>query len=290
MKKIIFLLLFVFFCFSVSAQKQYSVNGESFKLKTEVNGTINLLWTLIDRKYRYFVEKDGTIIELVNTKNDNKKFQEEYKVVLNNLTKGSGLSTEKVKLTLYSLRNFINGYNSSKNPNYIPANDAVVQSLLLIFGGITNNPFTENTSNTNNMLIGFEIEVFEASNLPRHSIYLEFQQRFQSNAYKYSLTQFGIGYRFRFLNKKRFSIYANIMAATYSFTKQTISFLEDDVLIEQEVSENGFNAPFIFGVGVDFRATDHSFITLTYNDLFALLLDNNGDFSTSFSLGYKFKL
>ena len=290
MKKIIFLLLFVFFCFSVSAQKQYSVNGESFKLKTEVNGTINLLWTLIDRKYRYFVEKDGTIIELVNTKNDNKKFQEEYKVVLNNLTKGSGLSTEKVKLTLYSLRNFINGYNSSKNPNYIPANDAVVQSLLLIFGGITNNPFTENPSNTNNMLIGFEIEVFEASNLPRHSIYLEFQQRFQSNAYKYSLTQFGIGYRFRFLNKKRFSIYANIMAATYSFTKQTISFLEDDVLIEQEVSENGFNAPFIFGVGVDFRATDHSFITLTYNDLFALLLDNNGDFSTSFSLGYKFKL
>jgi len=290
MKKIIFLLLFVFFCFSGSAQKQYSVNGESFKLKAEVNGTIDLLWTLIDREYRYFVQKDGTVIELVNTKNDNKKFQEEYKIVLKKLIEESVLSTEKVKLTLYSLRIFINKYNSLQDPNYIPVNDAIVQSLLLIFGGTTNNPFTENPSNTNNMLFGFEIEVFEASNIPRHSIYFEFQQRFQSNDYKYSLTQFGIGYRFRFVNKKRFSIYTNVIAATYSFTKGTISFLEFDVLIEQEVSENGFNAPFIFGVGIDFRATDHSFITLTYNDLFALLLDNNGNFSTSFSLGYKFKL
>ncbi len=290
MKKIIFLLLFVFFCFSGTAQKQHIINGETYQLKTEVNGTISLHWNIIDRQYHYFVEKDGIITELVNTKDKTKKFQEEYKVTLSNLTKGSGLNTDKVKLTLYSLRNFINDYNFSQDPNYLATNDAVVQSLLLIFGGATNNPFTENTSNTNNMLIGAEIEVFESSNLPRHSIYLQFQHRFRSDAFEYSQTQFGLGYRFRFLNKKTFSIYANILTSTYSFNKQIISFLDADVLTEQEISENGFNVPFIFGVGVDFKASDHSYITLTYNELFALLLDNKGKFSTNISLGYKFKL
>ena len=79
-------------------------------------------------------------------------------------------------------------------------------------------------------------------------------------------------------------------AATYSFSKQTITFLVADVLSEIEISRNGFNAPFIFGIGLDFRVSDHSFITLTYNELFALLLENKGDFSTNISLGYKFKL
>ncbi len=290
MKRIFFLLLFVGFSFSVSAQKQYTINGETFELKTEVNGTIDLLWNVIDREYRYFVIKGGMINELVNTKGDTKKFQEEYKVILNNLTKGSGLNTNRVKLTLYSLRNFINEYNASQDSNYVAINDAVVQSILLIFGGVTNSPFIENINNTNNILFGAEIEVFEASNLPRHSIYLQFQHRFQSDSFEYSQTQFGVGYRFRFLNKKTFSVYANILASTYSFNKQTITYFNFDVLSEIEISENGFSVPFIFGVGVDFRVTDHSFITLTYNELFALLLDNNGNLSTNISLGYKFNL
>ena len=176
MKKIIFLLLFIFSCFSVSAQKHYTINGETFKLKTEVTGTIDLLWSIINRQYHYFVEKDGTITELVNTKSSNKKFEEEYKVTLNNLTKGSGLNTDKVKLTLYSLRNFINQYNISQDPNYVAANDAIVQSMLLVFGGITNSPFVENINNTSNILFGAEIEVFEATNIPRHSFYLQVQQ------------------------------------------------------------------------------------------------------------------
>ncbi len=291
MKKIVFLLLFIFFCFSVSAQKHYTINGETYKLKTEVNGgTINLHWNIIDRQYHYFVEKDNIITELLNTKDKTKKFQKEYKVTLNNLTKGSGLNTDKVKLNLYSLRNFINQYNISQDPNYVAANDAIVQSMLLVFGGITNSPFVANINNTNNVLFGAEIEVFEATNIPRHSFYFQVQHRFQSDAFEYSQTQFGLGYRFRFLKKKTFSVYANVLAATYNFTKKTISFLEIDILSEQEISENGFNSPFIFGVGIDFRTTDHSFITFTYNELFALLLDNKGNFPTNISLGYKIKL
>ena len=290
MKKMCFLFLFVVFCFNAFAQEQYTINGKTYTLKTEVNGTIDLLWNIFNRKYRYFVRKDGMITELVNTKGNTKKFQKEYKATLNNLTKGSGLSTDKVNLTLYSLRNFINKYNSLQDPDYVATNDAVVQSLLLIFGGITNSPFIKNINNTNNILIGAEIEVFEAKNIPHHSIYFLFQHRFQSDAFKYSQTQLGLGYRFRFLKKKTFSVYANVLAATYNFNKQTITFFDMDVFLEKEISENGFNVPFIFGVGADFRITDHSFITLSYNELFALFLNNKDNFSTTISLGYKFYL
>ena len=162
--------------------------------------------------------------------------------------------------------------------------------MLLIFGGITNNPFVENIDNTSNLLFGAEIEFFEATNIPRHSFYLQVQHIFQSNAFEYSQTQFGLCYRFRFLKKKTFSVYANVLAATYNFNKKTISFYESDVLTEQEISENGFNVPFVFGVGVDFRITNKSFITFTYNEIFALLLENKGNFPTNISLGYKIKL
>ena len=67
MKKILFLILFVGFSFSALAQKQYTINGKTYELKTEVNGTIDLLWNIFDRKYRYFIRKDSMITELVNT-------------------------------------------------------------------------------------------------------------------------------------------------------------------------------------------------------------------------------
>ena len=111
MKKLIFLLLLALFCFSATAQKQYTINGETLELKTEISGTIDLLWNIIDNEYRYFVKKDETITELVNTKGETKKFQEEYKIILSNLTEGNSLNTDDVKLTLYSLRNFVNEYN-----------------------------------------------------------------------------------------------------------------------------------------------------------------------------------
>lgn len=290
MKKLFFLLIFVLFCFSASTQEQYTINGETLVLKTEAKGAIDLLWTITDREFRYFIKKDGNITELKNTKGSTKKFQEEYKVILNNLTKGSELNTSKVKFTLYSLRNLINEYNSSQDPNYVAIKDATVQSILLIFGGVSNSPLISNPDNISTPLFGAEIEVFEATNLPSHSIYFKFQHRFQRDSFKNSQTQFGVGYRFRFLNKKTFSFYANILAATYSFNKQTVTFLDSDVLSENEISRNGFSAPFIFGVGVDFKVSDHSFIALTYNELFALLLENKGNFSTHFALGYKFKL
>ena len=292
MRKIIFLLLFILFCFSASAQKQYTINGETLELKTEVTGTIDLLWNIIDHEYRYFVRKDNVITELVNTRGNNNKFQEEYKTALSGLTKDSGLNTSDVKLTLYDLGNFINKYNASQDSNYIIASkEAIIKSRLLVFGGVTNSPFINNPDNINNPQFGAEIEVFEGNILPRHTLFFEIKHVLNNDEFKYSTTQLSLGYRFRFINTEKFILYANMVFGTYNFSKNTLSFInEADAIITEEITNNGFDAPFAFGIGADFKITPNSFITLNYNELFALFVDSQDNFSTNIALGYKFNL
>jgi hypothetical protein len=292
MKKIIFLLLFTLFCLSVSAQKQYIINDETYELKTELSGSINLLWNIIDGKYRYFVKNDDTITELVNTKGTTKKFQEEYKTILNNITKGSALSTDKVNLTLYSLRNFINKYNASVDSDYVSTSKkAVIKTRLLVFAGITNSPFINNPDNINNPQFGAEIEIFEGHVLPRHAIFFGVKHILSNDEFKYSTTQLGLGYRFRFINTEAFNLYTNVIFGAYNFSKSTFTYLNEvDELITEKNTGNGFNSPFSIGVGTDFKVSTNSYITISYNELFALFLDNKDNFSTNISLGYKINL
>ena len=78
---------------------------------------------------------------------------------------------------------------------------------------------------------------------------------------------------------------------TYNFSKNTLSFInEADVIITEEITNNGFDAPFAFGIGADFKITSNSFITLNYNELFAFFVDSQDNFSTNITLGYKFNL
>ncbi|MFT5217601.1 MAG: hypothetical protein ACI83H_002741 [Glaciecola sp.] len=56
------------------------------------------------------------------------------------------------------------------------------------------------------------------------------------------------------------------------------------------IKENGFEVPLAFGIGADIKLSETSFLSLTYNELFALLLENEGNFSSSFAVGYKFIL
>ena len=292
MKKIILLLLFVLFCFSTSAQKQYTIKGETLELKTEVTGTIDLLWNIIDREYRYFVRKNEVIIELINARGNDNKFQEEYKTTLSELTKDSGLNTSDVKLTLYDLGNFINKYNASQDSNYVIASkEAIIKSRLLVFGGVTNSPFINNPDNINNPQFGAEIEIFEGNILPRHTLFFEIKHVLNNDEFKYSTTQLSLGYRFRFINTEKFILYTNVVFGAYNFSKNTLSFInEADVIITEEITNNGFDAPFTFGIGADFKITSNSFITLKYNELFALFVDSQDNFSTNIALGYKFNL
>lgn len=269
------------------SQETYTVNGETLDLKTEIDGKLDLLWNVIDGKYRYFVKtEDGSITELKNTKDDNNDYQEEYKSTLSSLTNGN--STDKLKLTLYSLRNYIDSYNASVDTSYTSTStESNVQFRLGFSGGITNNPFVGNPDNTKTPLIGAELEIYEANVLPRHSGFLQARHAFENDDFKYSTSELSLGYRFRFINKERFSIYGQVKLATINFSNFT--FLDENDM-EVDSNETSFDIPFIFGVGSDIKVGNNSYITIIYGELFALLLDNQGNFSTDIAIGYKFNL
>ena len=282
------LLLILCFAFQLNySQETYTINGETLELKTEISGQLDLLWNIIDGKYRYFVRsEDGNIKELKNTKDSNNKFQEEYKSALSELTKG--MSTDKLKLTLYSLRNYLDAYNASVDSNYTSSStESSVQFRLGFSGGVTNNPFVGNPDNTITPMIGAELEIFEANVLPRHSGFLQARHAFDSDDFPYSTTELSLGYRYRFINKETFSIYGQFKLATLNFSNVTFS---DENNMEVDSSDTSFDIPFIFGVGSDIKVGENSFITIIYGELFAILLDNQGNFSTDIAVGYKFNL
>lgn len=292
MKKLLLIICFLLSYWQTNAQDTYKINDESLELITEVDGTLDLLWNIIDGKYRYFIRtNDGSIVELKNTKGDSKKFQEEYKITLDNLTSGSGLSSEKVNLTLYSLKTFVDQYNLKSDSNY---QTQISKSKLLFrlgfFGGITNSPFISNPDNLKTPLFGAELEVLETTNLTRHALFMQLKHVLEQEELLYSTTELSLGYRFRFINKETFSFYGNVKFATLNFSNATVVINNNGVLTSEKINETAFDVPLIFGVGADIRITKNSFVTLAYNELFALFLDNQGNFSTDFTLGYKFNL
>jgi len=291
MKKLIITLSLLLFCFSGFSQESYTINGDTLQLKTEVDGKLDLLWNIIDGKYRYFVKtEDNNVQELVNTKPDDSKFQEEYKQVLSNLT---GQSTKDVDLTLFSLKEFIKAYNESATNVSYDDDKAYLALRLGFFGGLTNSPFVGNPDNTTVPFFGTELEFFEQSDMPRHAGFLGIRHAIDNDDFPYSETQISLGYRFRFINKPKFNIYGNVKLVTYSFSNSEFTFEDSDnpgTFITEKESESTFDAPLIFGLGADIKISENSFITLTYAEIFAAFLDLEADFPVDFAIGYKFNL
>jgi hypothetical protein len=290
MKKIICLLCLILSFAFTEAQETYTIDGEILELKTEVNGKLDLLWNIIDGKYRYFVRTENdNVIELKNTKLEG-KFQQEYKALLNELTNES-MSTKRLNLTLFSLKEFIDKHNSNTDASY--QSTAVRNKLhfrLGVFGGITNSPFITNPDNLTTPQLGGELEVLDADQISRHAVFLQAKHVLEQDELQYSTTELSLGYRFRFINKASFSLYGNVKFATLNFTSATVLVNNNDIITSEQISQTAFDVPFIFGVGTDIRITENSFITIAYNELFAILLDNQGNFSQDFTVGYKFNL
>ena len=198
------------------------------------------------------------------------------------------MATDKLKLTLYSLRNYLDAYNASVDASYTSTTtESNVKFRLGFSGGLTNNPFVGNPDNIKTPIIGAELEIYEANVLPRHSGFLQARHTFENDDFKYSTTELSLGYRFRFINKESFSIYGQVKLATLNFSN--VTFLNQDNL-EVNSNETAFDIPFIFGIGSDIKVGNNSYITIIYGELFALLLDNQGNFSTDIAIGYKFNL
>jgi hypothetical protein len=294
MKNLIFLLCF-FACYtSVLAQESYTINNETFQLKTEVEGDIDLLWNIIENKYRYFVrDNNGNIQELVNTKDTNSKYQEEYKSILKSLIQGSSIPIEDLDLTLYSLKQFFKGYNETKGDYGYKDDKVKMQTRLGLFGGLTNQPFIENPENTTVAFFGTELEIFEETTMPTHTGVFSLKHALDNDDFKYSATQLALAYRFRFINTKTFNIYANVKLATFTASKSTFTYEDPDnpgTFISDESKGSTFEAPFIFGIGSDIKISDNSFITLAYHEIFAVFLESNSNFPMDFAIGYKFNM
>ena len=292
MKKLIFLCCFLLSCSLLKAQESYVVKGETLQLKTEVDGKLDLLWNIIDNEYRYFIRtSDDAIIELQNTRDDNDRYQEEYRTTLQNAT--SGMSAKKVNLTLPSLISFVEDYNKTLDTTFESTHSkSKAQMRLSIFGGITNSPFVTNPDNVKTPVFGAELEVMEGRELPRHSGFLQLRHVLEDkDKLPYSTTEVSLGYRFRLIKSNVFNLFADVKVATVNFSKSTVPIAANGgVVTIQEVSDTAFDVPFVFGIGTDIRVSKSSFITLGYNQLFAAFLDNQGNFSTDVTLGYRLKL
>lgn len=277
---------------NTNAQDTYTINGETYQLKTEVNGSIDLLWNIIDGQYRYFIKKDNSIEELVNTKGSDGTYQEQYISTLKSFSSDATISYDKVKLLLYSLKDFVNEYNATVDSSYsYNTNKIAVKTRLGFFGGMTNIPFVTNPDNDLSPTIAAEFELYDDNIAKRHAAFIGLRHIFKNKELQYSSTEASLGYRYRFIYKQGFNIYANVKLATFTASKNVVTYLdESDQQISREVSGNSFDAPVIFGLGADIKITENGFLTLSYGELFALFFDNGDNFSTDFSIGYKFNL
>lgn len=286
MKYLVFIALFMVICTPLSAQEKIDINGKTYDLITEVEGELDLFWNVIDKQYRYFVKtNEGNILELLNTKKEN-RFQEEYKAQLNNLIENNSVSTSHLKFTLQDLKQFVRNYNKLFGSTYNETNETL-KWRSGFFGGITNQPFVTNPNNTTVPFFGAELEGLPSSENSRHAGFFSIIHALDNDDFEYSSTQLALGYRYRFIKKSSYNIYGNLRFATYTFSKQTFRF---NGLPNETINESNFQVPCSFGLGADIKVGENSFLTMAYNELFAVLINNAGNFPVDFAIGYKFGL
>ena len=171
------ILIFMLFASNFYAQQNHSVNGENYSLKTDVEGSITLLWNTIDGEYRYFIKKEKAITELKNTK-FNGKYQQEYKEVLGSQTADADISADKVYLNLPSLNAFFSEYNKLRDPNFVQEKKSIgLKFRLGAFAGFSNSVYTENPNNDTQALAGIDFEILDPIKLMRHAIVFQFFER-----------------------------------------------------------------------------------------------------------------
>ena len=292
MKHLLSYLLFAFLFIATNtyAQETYTVNGEQLELKTEVEGSITLLWNIIDGEYRYFIKKGTTITELTNTKTDG-HYQEEYHQVLQFNTSDEELSENKVKLTTQSLSNYFEDYNKLKDPTFVvKENNINLKTRLGAFVGITNAVYSDNVTNQTLPTLGLEFEIVENNKLKRHSIVFQFKQTFENSEYKYSASQISLNYRFKFIKKEKIDVFINTKIAAYTF--ESVPRLVDNEDTDEILvisSEDNFSALMSFGIGADYKL-GNGYLTFIYGDIVSIVEGSNGEFPIDFTIGYKFNL
>lgn len=291
MKKIVLITVFLLSSLFVNAQETYTIDGLTIQLKTATEGELDLLWNIIDSQYRYFVKtEDNQLLELINTQNDNKEYQEQFKATLKDIT-NNNIDVSQVDMTLPSLVRFIEQYNASVDPNYKSMNSKLDAEFRAgIFGGITNSPFVGNPENVKSAVFGAEFEMLAGVN-KRHSGYFQLRNVAEKDDFKYKTTELSLGYRYRFVKTSNFSLYGDVKFATLNFTQATITYENNEsIIVTEHIDETAFDLPLIIGIGTDIKLSAIIYANLSYNQIFAIFLKNQGNFSSDITLGLKIKL
>lgn len=286
--KIILIALFSCWAFPLAAQETFIINEDTLQLKREVRGPLSLYWTEENHRYRYFVQKEDRIIELKNTNGN-----QEYKEQLQKLTGETEVKTRDVLFVLYSLKHFANTYNARVQEDYV-TNEATddIQQRIGLFTGLSNNIYTENPENVLVPVVGLEYEFYDPNLAPRHSAFVQLRHSFKQDDYRYTSTQLSLNYRLKVLYHSNFDLHINTRLATIFYSEDKVPVTNDKGEVIAVKDDNGFTftAPISFGVGSDIQITPNSFITLGYNDIFAIVWDSNGSFPLDFTVGYKYNL
>ena len=275
---------------SIHAQETVTVDGQNYTLYVETNGTIDLLYNKIDGEFRYFARKGNTVTELKNTK-PNHEYQEEYKAKLKMLTADENPATEDVSFNMPSLKAFFDRYNALKDPNYA-AKDYNVKLInrLGAFAGVTNNVYFLNPKNKLAPQVGIDFELTGEKMLKRHALVVQFVQQFASSEYDFSFTEFSLNYRFKFIKNQKVDVFVNTKFASYVHISRDINVTNNNGTTENFSGSGGdLRVPASFGLGADI-SLGKGFLTLNYNDIVSLGLENNGEFPVNLSVGYKFGL
>ncbi|WP_339610510.1 hypothetical protein [uncultured Planktosalinus sp.] len=267
------------------AQKNYTVNGNTYSLKTEVEGPLTLLWNVIDNEYRYFTKKENEITELKNTR-VNGKYQEEYKQTLIQLTSDHSVDVSKTNLTLPGLRTYVNQYNKLADHNFIETStEFKLETRLGVFAGISNNTSTTNPENVFAPLAGLEFEITDNVVLRRHAIVFQFRHSFTADQYDLTFSQVALNYRFKFIHTDNLAVFAQ--AKLFTLTFSTLDENNSEGL--EELKNTSLNAPLGLGLGMDYKL-GNGYLTFGINDLVSPGNDTNDEFSMDVTLGYKFRL
>jgi hypothetical protein len=278
------LIVFIFFATgTLSAQINTEIDGNTVLLKKATDGKLDLYYCFFQRQYYFFIVKeDGSLMAL----KEDPQEPEYYKTRLSELT--GGFETKRpLSYDLSSLQNYINDYHRSLNPDYQPYKiPAKIGWYATLFAGITNSPFVSNPDNISNPLAQMEIEFSENVPAPRHTGIFQLRHTFKTKDFDYRSTELSLGYRYRFLRKEGFSVFAQVKAVTFSFSE--VNFMEEDE--ELTIERTAFDAPFVFGIGADLKIGRNSYLTFIYSELFALFTENQGNFPLDFAIGYKLKL
>lgn len=279
-------IVFIFlFAATTIAQENYTVIGNTYSLKTEVEGSLTLLWNVIDSEYRYFAKKGNDIVELKNTRVDG-KYQEEYKQTLRELTADNPEVASKTNLTLADLRSYFNAYNKKMDPAYeVKSTSVELSTRLGVFAGMSNNTATRNPENVFAPLYGVEFEVTDTVMLKRQALVLQFRQSVVVPDYELYFSQLAFIYRYKFVQSNKISVFAQAKIITLTFSKRD-KFNEEGL---KDLNETALNTPIGLGLGMDYKI-GNGFLTLGINDLVSPGIETYDEFSVDVTLGYKFNL